>query len=92
MSLLILVASRTCRASNVVQFQGACVAEGCTMLVTEFMEVCVWDGDRCLHVALLTRRAASEHSATYEQHLVLWTRCSLCSPGLHAVVLCALAL
>jgi hypothetical protein len=23
----------------VVQFQGACVAEGCTMLVTEFMEV-----------------------------------------------------
>ena len=29
------------RASNVVQFQGACVAEGCTMLVTEFMEVCI---------------------------------------------------
>jgi hypothetical protein len=29
---------RSCRASNVVQFQGACVAEGCTMLVTEFME------------------------------------------------------
>lgn len=23
-----------------VQFQGACVAEGSTMLVTEFMEVC----------------------------------------------------
>ncbi len=29
---------RSCRNSNIVQFQGACVDEGATMLVTEFME------------------------------------------------------
>ena len=29
---------RSCRNSNIVQFQGACVAQGATMLVTEFME------------------------------------------------------
>jgi serine/threonine protein kinase len=30
---------RSCRNSNIVQFQGACVDQGATMLVTEFMEV-----------------------------------------------------
>lgn len=29
---------RSCRNSNIVQFQGACVDQGATMLVTEFME------------------------------------------------------
>ena len=59
-----------------VQFQGACVAEGCTMLVTEFMEVRIICGHCLVYAASQQHVVLACHPACGKQRL-LTTDCSL---------------
>jgi hypothetical protein len=58
-----------------VQFQGACVAEGCTMLVTEFMEV------RSLQKLLAARSDCQNAVKHIISCLFMW-RAHICDGGL----------
>ena len=59
---------RSCRNSNIVQFQGACVDQGATMLVTEFMEARA--SERALSLA-----AVPGHLPSYLLHLSVSACC-----------------
>ncbi len=69
-----------------VQFQGACVAEGSTMLVTEFMEVCCCEL-RCMATHHSPCAAAAtglqswyRHRKVVRQHKQLQQRCHRACP------------